>query len=184
MSENPSEWADLGDDEMPDPSPIRIRARQLYALELDYAADDQPDEPIDLVRVRARAARRLASEFRAQPLALAQLAVHRASATVNRTRAPKFKPDGSVRLTFYTMLRVADDTVVPARYAREDDWLAYATISRRNRDRIVADDDAKQLGVARIVGDLRAAGHGAQTYAVRPDLFDDGADEASSEQAR
>lgn len=173
MTDNPSEWADVADVDMPDPSPARIRARELYELELDHAAEENAGERVDLVNVRKRTARRLASEWGTQPLALAQLAVQQASIVTHRQRAPRFQSDGSVTLRLDAMLRVDDDEVIPARYAREDDWLAYVAISRANADRIAADQAAKELGVARIVGDLRAAGYGARTFEVRPELFVD-----------
>lgn len=164
MTTTSSEHPDDGD------KGIRARISAMYQDELDSALT--VGESIDLAPIREATAQRVADEWHLRPLLLARLAVRSVARDVSRVRTPHFKADGSVRIRLDAILRVGDDRVIAARYAREDDWLAYLAIKRQNTARIMADMAAMELGVARIIGDLREAGPGSQTLDVRPDLFE------------
>lgn len=157
--------------EQPSADGLRLLAIELYQAALDDALAEAKGEKIDTTDVAEDAAQRLHERARFRTLEMARLAVNGITGGVERGRAPRFKQDGSVTMRLWAILRVDDKLVVAAQFAREDDWLAWLGIHRTNADAVALAQSAKELGVARIVADLRAAGAGSMTYDVRPDLF-------------
>jgi hypothetical protein len=156
---------------------VRALAIELYQQALDEAIDESKHEPIDTLDVSETAALRLHEQCRFRTLDLSRVAMRGVKGGVERGRAPRFAKDGSTRMRFGTILHVGENVVVAAQYAREDDWLAWLAIHRKNADDVRVAQEGKELGVARIVADLRAAGPRVSTYDVRPDLFEKDEDE-------
>jgi hypothetical protein len=144
------------------------RAREIYADEIQYAIEGEPDR-VDLADARTRAAERLGREIEGEDMSAVWSGFVDAIA---RQTERGFEDDlATGQLRFDGALRVQDLTFVPTPKARIRDWLEVDARHLNKVDHHVAKYQADHATRMEIVAEMEAFGGDPTTSEACPHRF-------------